>query len=237
MPWPRRGSFTSLQARRDRLPDRGQNLFLPRHVRPLEHGRERRRRELRADALDRRVEPVERLLLDDGRHLGAEAHPRDGLVRDDEPVRLLDGGDDRLLVEGLERPRVDDLDRDAVLLGLVGGLQRLVHERTGRHDRDIRPLAEGARLAERDRLDRVGHVLLACRRAAGARRRSPCCRRRSTSRSGRAHQLGVDGIHDLSPGMPTNQPSTCWPCWPAGFQPAPPWVRTVSGTFTWPPDM
>ena len=112
------------------------------------------------DTLDRRVEPVERLVLDDGRDLGAEAHPRDGLVRDDAAVRLLDGLDDRLLVERLERPWVDDLDRDALLLELIGGVERLVDESAGRDDGDVLALPHHPRLAERDRLELVRHLFL-----------------------------------------------------------------------------
>ena len=56
----------------------------------------------------------------------------DRLVGDDAAVRLLDRVDERLLVERLERARVDDLDRDAFLLRLGGGRERLVDEPAGR---------------------------------------------------------------------------------------------------------
>ena len=92
MPWPSRGSLTWFAigyafptVRRIAVEHVG---HLRDHV-LLHHRRERERRELRADALDRRVEPVERLVLQHGRHLGAEAHARHGLVRDDRAVRLL----------------------------------------------------------------------------------------------------------------------------------------------------
>src|SRR3954453_10037433 len=150
MPWPSRGSLTSvaisappgdvatllgcgdqaMQGRRERrwrhhrrgrgrpwmwLPggalirlvdgaeDRLQHVLRVRDDELLHHRGERQRRELRADALDRRVEPVEGLVLQDPRALGAEAHPRPGLVRDDRAVRLLHGTDERLLVERLKR--------------------------------------------------------------------------------------------------------------------------------------
>src|SRR5256885_6386258 len=57
----------------------------------------------------------------------------------------------RSLVERLQRPRVDDLDRDAFALGLLGRLQRLVDEPPRGHDGHVLALAVDARLAERDR--------------------------------------------------------------------------------------
>src|SRR5205814_148365 len=81
IPCPSRGSLTSL-ATRHRPLDRLEHVVGVRDHVLLHHRRERKRRELRPDALDRRVEPVERLLLDDGRDLRAEAHPRHRLVRD-----------------------------------------------------------------------------------------------------------------------------------------------------------
>src|SRR4029450_1736500 len=63
--------------------------------------------------------PVEGLFLDDGRDLGAEAHPGDCLVRDDATVRLLHGLDDGCLVKRLQRTGVDDLDGHALLLRLL----------------------------------------------------------------------------------------------------------------------
>src|SRR5689334_4478986 len=110
IPCPRRGSFTSL-ATRDRPLDRGEHVVGLRDHELLHRRRERERRELGPHALDRRVEVVERLLLQHGRDLGPEAHPRDGLVRDDRAIRLLDRLDQARLVERLERARVDDLDR------------------------------------------------------------------------------------------------------------------------------
>src|SRR5436305_10586729 len=62
MPWPRRGSLTSL-ATRDRPPDRRENVVGLRHDELLHRRRERERRELRADPPDRCLQPVEPLLL------------------------------------------------------------------------------------------------------------------------------------------------------------------------------
>src|SRR5205085_6688211 len=111
MPWPRRGSLTSVAMGWpsallvDGAVDRLEHGLRVRDDERLHHGREGQRCELRADPLDRRVEPVERLVLEDGRDLGSEAHACDGLVRDDRAIRLLDRGDERLLVERLERTR------------------------------------------------------------------------------------------------------------------------------------
>src|SRR5919197_5300413 len=93
-----------------RLSDRLEHVVGVRDDVVLHHRRERERRELRAYPLDGRVEPVECLFLDDGGNLGAEAHPRDRLVRDDAAIRLLDRVNERLLVERLAGPRVEDLD-------------------------------------------------------------------------------------------------------------------------------
>src|SRR4051812_32212384 len=74
MPWPRRGSFTSSAIALNRPLDRLEHVVGMRNDVFLHHRGEGQRRELRADPLDRRVEPVEGLVLDDGRDLRAEAH-------------------------------------------------------------------------------------------------------------------------------------------------------------------
>ena len=48
---------------------------------------------------------------------------------------------------------------------------------------------------------------------------------------------GAAGITTLSPGMWQNSASRLCECWPASEFPAPPCVRTTSGTLPWPPDM
>src|SRR5262249_57173638 len=98
------------------VPDRGEQVGGLRDDELLHRRRERERRELRPDALDRRVEPVERPLLEDGRNLGPEPHPRHGLVCDDRAIRLLHRLDERVLVERLERARVYDLAPDPLAL-------------------------------------------------------------------------------------------------------------------------
>src|SRR3954471_7336889 len=101
MPWPRRGSLTSVAIAGNGPVDRLEHVRLVRDDELLHDGREGQRREARADALDRRVEEVERAVLEQRRHLRAEAPARDRLVRDDAAVRLLDRAHERLLVERL----------------------------------------------------------------------------------------------------------------------------------------
>ena len=80
-----------------------------------------------ADADDGRVEVPEAVLGDVRGDLGAEAAELDGLVRDDEPVRLRDRRGDQVGVERDERARVDDLDADAVALELARRPERVRH--------------------------------------------------------------------------------------------------------------
>src|SRR6185503_11214778 len=103
---------------------------------------------------------VERLFLDDGRNLGTPAHARNGLVGDDSTVRLLDGGDEGVLVERLQRAWIEDLYGDPLLRGLLCRLERLVHEPAGSDDGHILALAMDPRLADLDRLDLVGNLAL-----------------------------------------------------------------------------
>src|SRR5688500_13598361 len=160
MPCPRRGSLISVAIATHSSLDGREHVVGVRNDPLLHHRGERERRELCAHALDRRVEPIEGAVLDHGRDLGAEAHPRHCLVRDDAAVRLLHRRDERVLVERLQRSRIDHLNGDALLFGLLRRRQRLVHEPPGGDDRDVLPLAMDARLAERNRLELVRHLLL-----------------------------------------------------------------------------
>src|SRR5258705_9278215 len=100
MPWPRRGSLTSVAiVAPHRAANRLEHVAGVRDDELLHHRRERQWRELRADTLDRCVEPVEGAVLDHGGDLRAEATADDRLVRDDAAVRLLDGRDQSVLVE------------------------------------------------------------------------------------------------------------------------------------------
>src|SRR4051812_46316494 len=68
--------------------------------RELHHLRVRQGDLGRCDPPDRRIQVVERVLLDRGCHLGADAVGAPVLLEDHRPVRLLDGLDDRLAIEG-----------------------------------------------------------------------------------------------------------------------------------------
>src|SRR5437868_8486070 len=103
MPWPSRGSLTSVATSDNRAVDGLEHVARVRDDELLHDRRERDRRELGADALDRRVEPVECLVLDHGRELRAETAANDRLVRDDAAVRLLDRAHERGLVARLQR--------------------------------------------------------------------------------------------------------------------------------------
>src|SRR6185312_11873071 len=84
MPWPRRGSLTSVAIVAPHgSANRFEHVVGVRDDELLHHRRERQRRELRADALDRGVEPVERAVLDHGGDLCTEATANYRLVRDD----------------------------------------------------------------------------------------------------------------------------------------------------------
>ena len=99
-----------------------------RHGPLLERRRERERAELRTDALDGRVEPVEGAVLDDSRELRAEAAARDRLVAVTHRFVFLTESRIVCSSSGCSVRGIDDLDRDPVLLRFLGGTQRLVHE-------------------------------------------------------------------------------------------------------------
>jgi len=93
----------------------------------LHHRRERERRELRSDALDRRVEVVESLVLQHRRDLGAEPHRVTASCATTARFVFFHGRDDRVLVERPASARVDHLDGDALFLGLLRCIERAMH--------------------------------------------------------------------------------------------------------------
>ena len=62
-------------------------------------------------------------------------------VHDDQPPRLRDRLRDRLHVERLQRPRVDDLELDSLAGELPRGLEREMRRGAGRDHRHVGPLA------------------------------------------------------------------------------------------------
>ena len=135
------------------------DLVGARQIGVLERRAERDRGERRAHARDRRVQEVEGRGAHLGGDLGAEAAVLDGLVRDHEAARALDGRDDRVQVERDERARVDHLGLDAVLgREAIGGRERVVHQPRERDDRDVAALAQRHGAADRHGRGRLGDV-------------------------------------------------------------------------------
>ena len=218
-----------------RRPD---DLLGPRPVGVLERRADRHRRERRADALDRRLEVVERGGLELGGELGAEAAGGHRLVRDDgaagAPHRLRE----RVEVERHERARVDHLGLDPVLAREpVGRLERLADHPRERDDRDVAPGAHACARA------RSGSARADRGPPRGGSRAT--CSRRTRPGSGSAIALCSSpaasaaplGITTFSPGTCVSQASRLCECWAPLRWPAPPCVRSTSGTDSWPPDM
>ena len=90
------------------------------------------------DALDRRFEVIEAMLLHQRRQFGAEAAGAGRLVHDDAAAGLLDRVDDRVEVERPQAAQIDDLGVDAGFPG--GGLRDVHHRAVGEHgDLGARP--------------------------------------------------------------------------------------------------
>src|SRR5512143_1395122 len=91
-----------------------------------------------ADALERRVEVVERILRDPGHDLGREAAAAPALVDDHGAMRLAHRRKHGRRVERPQAPKVDDLGADAAGCELARGRQRLAKAAAVRHERDVR---------------------------------------------------------------------------------------------------
>src|SRR5438309_58293 len=103
------------------------------------------------DALDRRVEVVERLLGDEGGDL--RPHPGEARARldHDRAVGLPHRADDRLGVHRAQGSRIDHLDRQTLRVQLGGDLHRAVHHAHIGDDRHVPSLPAHDRLAEGNR--------------------------------------------------------------------------------------
>src|SRR3954470_9970562 len=123
----------------------------------LERGRERDRHVGRRYAAHRAVEVLEAAVGDDRRDLRARRARLVRLVDDQHLARLADRREDRLLVERHERAQVEHLDRRAV--EVLGRLERGVHHRAVRDDREVGSFARDAG-GERRRVEAVGHLTL-----------------------------------------------------------------------------
>src|SRR5580693_9346803 len=111
----RTSTATSAPGALEQPPDSGHDPVAVRDVGAFEHRAERHRGERRAEAEHRRVQVVERLLLDLRGDLGADAAEGDRLVHDQGPVRPADGFQDGRTVERLDGAHVDHLDLGAFL--------------------------------------------------------------------------------------------------------------------------
>src|SRR5271166_1268653 len=92
---------------------------------------------VRADAQNRSLEAVEAFLRDLRRDLGADATCHHGLVHDDAPARLADGGEDRLGIQRSQRAQVDDLDGLAITRRRYRGLRAGPHHRSVAQHGDV----------------------------------------------------------------------------------------------------
>src|SRR5581483_2992432 len=131
------------------LPDGRDHVFFLRDGEPLEVQVVGHRHVAATDALDRRVQVVERVVHDLHRDLAANAPALHRLVRHDDPLRLLDGSYDRLDVERHEGAWVDYLDLDALGRELLGRGERLVHHRVHADDGHVLAFALHVGDAER----------------------------------------------------------------------------------------
>src|SRR3954465_6926890 len=125
---------------------------------PLERRAERARNVRRGHAHHGTIEVLERLLRDQGTHLGAHATGAVGLVEHHHLARLAHRCEDRLGVERDERAEVDHLHRRAV--DVVGRLQRDAHHRAVRDRREVCALARHARMPERRLVAPLGYLTL-----------------------------------------------------------------------------
>src|SRR5215813_2204802 len=124
------------------------DLLFGRRLEALEVARVRHRRLRARQALHGRVEVVERVLGDLGGDLGSHARESGARLHHHRAVSLAHRADDRVLVHRLQRARVDDLDRDAVLRELFRRLHGAVHHAHVRDDGDVGALAAHDGLAE-----------------------------------------------------------------------------------------
>src|SRR5947207_518057 len=99
---------------------------------------------------DGRVEMLEGLLRDHCRDLRPDPQEPVRLVQNECARRLLDRAQDRLFVQRIDGAEVDDLRRDAALRERFRGLERFVHHRAVRDDRDVRAFALDVRRSDRN---------------------------------------------------------------------------------------
>src|SRR3954468_2545430 len=112
------------------------------------------------DATDGRLQRPEGLLLDRRHQLAAEARRERSLVQDDRAPARGDRLAQRIDVERHQAAQVEDADRVALLGGAVGRTLGDDHRGAVGDDDEVRPLAHDARLAQRDGVVLLGHLVL-----------------------------------------------------------------------------
>src|SRR5262245_37593951 len=114
----------------------------------------------RRDAHDRRVEVLEGLFGNDRRQLAADAAGAPRLVEQQRAARLGHRREDRLAIQRRQAPEIDDLRLHAVGLQLLRGVERRVHHRAERQDRQVAAFALHFGLPDRDDVVLLRHVVL-----------------------------------------------------------------------------
>src|SRR5262249_46813922 len=114
----------------------------------------------RRDAHDGRVEIFERLFRDDRRQLAADSTRASRLVEEQRTAGLRDRRQDRLAVERRQGAEIDHFGLHAFHFQVLGGLERGVHHRAERQDRQVLAFALHRRLPDRDDVVLVRDVVL-----------------------------------------------------------------------------
>src|SRR5439155_1190863 len=134
-------------------------LVHARQKRSFQRRRVRRRGIFGGDADDGRVEILEGLFRDDRRELAADAAGACRLVEHQHAAGLRDRREQRFTIERRERTQVEYLRVDAGRLELRCRIERGVHHRPERHDREVFARAPDLRCPERHDVVLLGHVV------------------------------------------------------------------------------
>ena len=177
---------------------------------------------VRRDPADRRLQRVERLLLDRGDHLGAEAAGERRLVHDDHPSGTLRRRSRGLDVERRERAQVDDADvRAAPFLTTSAAATATWDHRAPRDDHRVVGLAHDARDDQRDEVLAVGHLVTTCGSSGMGSRTATGSGSRIALASSPLASAAVDGTDHLQPGRVRVRAST-ESAWCSGVRTPPP---------------
>src|SRR5215475_6987809 len=134
------------------LPGRFEDHLLGGNRRIFQRRREGNRNVHRTDTFHRRIEIEETFFRDHRRDLGGYAVSLVTFVDDECTRRFLHGFEDRRLIKGPHRARIDDLRADTLTFQHRRGAQRHLHHTAGRNDSDIGALALYIGHTQRDRV-------------------------------------------------------------------------------------